>query len=97
MGAVLPEGQIRVEEHAVIRAGLHQGRATLGLTERLSDIEGWQSTLETRIAFAIPTRTAEADTYNLVPGQMIVMLLAYSHHTGFNHHSAMRTHVEVTL
>jgi hypothetical protein len=56
-----------------------------------------QNQTHTEICFRMPLAAADDEDVALVPGETVYMILAFSHEADFQHHSAQRDGVKVTL
>ncbi len=97
MGALYPSGKLLVQDRVIVRAGTHRAKVDLGLADRLAKRSGCPESGGTTIAFSIPTAATDEYSYDLLSGQKIHLLLAYSQERPFKHHSFMRTHLYLML
>jgi hypothetical protein len=56
-----------------------------------------QNQAHTEICFRMPLAAADDEDVALVPGETVHLILAFSHETDFQHHSARRDGITVTL
>jgi hypothetical protein len=75
----------------------HIHRLTPQGKERVSHITGLQDKGQTRICFRMPLAAADQEDVKLSAGQNTHIILAWSHESDFEHHSAQRTGVHVML
>ncbi len=69
----------------------------LGGQMDLEDVQGHQVDGKTRVMFSIPASPADSWRKELREGNRYHVLLAYSTHDDFAHHSRIRRHPEVVL
>ena len=70
---------------------------TLGGTDDLKIISGQEENNETTIVFSLPLASADQNDFQLEAGKDMWLILAYSAHDEFDHHSRMRKHIRFTL
>jgi hypothetical protein len=101
-GAYLLMGRVRngraeVVEHYTHSSGNYQPITTLGESSLISTVEGEELDHTTVIRYAIPIHPPTRYRKDLAPGNSYFMTLAFSREDDFQHHSMMRTSVNVTL
>lgn len=70
---------------------------SLGGTNDIQIISGEESGGKTKIVFSLPLASQDKNDFQLAPGRELWLILAYSTHDEFDHHSRMRKHVRFTL
>ena len=90
-------GSVEVQAHVAVAPPVHQRVADMGEDERVEIVGGGQRGGRTRIRFRVHLGGPGAHALHLRQGQKVYVMLAYSHSPDFDHHSAMRNHVVVTL
>jgi hypothetical protein len=90
------DGATVVEEH-VAAPPVHHRKRDLGWKEGLGQVSGTEDARSTFIEFTLALDTGEPRDVALVPGRTYHLTLAWSHEDDLQHHSAMRTAVDVTL
>jgi hypothetical protein len=96
MGCV-KDGQVLIEDRYIVRPGLHKAKPELGSPEQLTEQTGREEGNHTTIGFVLPLEKQDKFSHQLVPGQFLWLLLAYSQEDDFEHHSMMRTWAEIRL
>jgi hypothetical protein len=96
MGRVV-DGKAEVVEHYTLQAGDYRPIASLGGTTQVEDVDGVEKNGESTIYFSLPLAVAGKYQKQLVQGKRYHWILAYSREDDFQHHSIMRTAVEVQL
>ena len=96
MGCV-ENGRVKIEDRYIVEPGQHKSKVELGSSDRISDRGGEWKQGVTRLSFSIPLEAQDKFSHTLKAGEWYHILLAYSRETDFQHHSAMRTGVEVVL
>ncbi|MEO1016222.1 MAG: DOMON domain-containing protein [Pseudomonadota bacterium] len=96
MAAVVPEGEIRAEEHLAVPGG-HADITELGGVFGVADLGGKIVEGMSEVSFSLPHRADDANAVTLVAGTPVYLMLAWAHEPEFGHHSAWRRHFEVTL
>lgn len=84
------------EEHIAVVPG-HPKVQELGLEAAVEDVMGSVSNHETTMQFSLPHLSVDSDNPTLLPGTSSYLMLAWSHQTDFDHHSAWRRHLSVEL
>lgn len=79
------------EEHIAV-APSHPNVQDLGLATAVEDVVGNASESTTTMRFSLPHLLADSDNPTLLSGTRSYIMLAWSHHTDFEHHSAWRRH-----
>ena len=96
MGAV-KSGKTEVFEHYTKKPGTYPNFAEMGLESSVAQVMGEERRAYSRISFSLPVKAGNRYARDLSPGQTYYLLLAYSREDEFEHHSAMRTSVKITL
>ena len=96
MGRVTNSGP-QITEHFTISPGNYQSIKSLGGRELVTDVTGKDILGKSTIKFSIPFVKEDHYRKNLKKGQKYFMIMAFSRVDDFQHHSVMRTMVEVTL
>ncbi len=89
-------GRAHAEVH-IAQPPRHLHRRTPEGLERVSQVSGRQSGGRTHVCFTMPLGRADAEDVALVKGSPVHLILAWSHETDFDHHSAQRDSLDVTL
>jgi DOMON domain len=89
-------GRAHAEMH-IADPPLHHHRRQADGTEWVREVTGQQVNGVTRVCFAMPLRTDAVGDTPVKPGQATHLVLAWSHEPDFNHHSAKRESLEITL
>lgn len=89
-------GKVEVEVH-VARPPAHHLRQPLDGKPLVTGVSGQEEKGVTRLVFSIPLSRIAPDDIDLVPGAATHVVLAYSREDDFQHHSAMRTAVNLEL
>ena len=88
----------RIEEHYIVKPGIHQHVAELGKQSIIGNTniheDGGKYTMA---RFAIPLNYTNDERISLQASSTYYFILAYSQSDDFEHHSRMRTSVQVTL
>lgn len=90
-------GKPEVVEHYTLRPGDYRPVSELGGSAQIRDVSGTESEGKTRIRFSVPIESRNQYAKNLVEGSSWTLHMAYSQEDDFQHHSRMRTAVEVQL
>ncbi len=97
-GSAGKEANEKIEEHYIIQPGNHKNVADLNKKTILSDTKvSVEDAMYTMARFALPLNHTWDDRIALVEGKKYYFILAYSVSDDFDHHSSMRTTVQVTL
>ena len=91
------EGQVEGLDMHVVAAGNPQEDEDLGGTMDISAPEGKEEKGKTHIKFRLPFPAKDAFDFTHRLNRQFWLILAYSTHDDFGHHSAMRKHRLVTL
>lgn len=84
------------EEHIAVVPG-HPKVQDLGFAPAVKDVVGYVSESSTIMRFSLPHLLADSDNPTLLSGTRSYLMLAWSHHTDFEHHSAWRRHFLMEL
>jgi DOMON domain len=95
MGRVV-DGRAQAQVH-IAKPPRHVHRLTREGRERVSEVSGSQSGGTTRVCFSMPLAAADQEDVKLSAGQSTHIILAWSHESDFEHHSAQRSAVQVRL
>lgn len=90
-------GEPEVIEHYTQSPGTYRPISDLGSEPSVGDVIGSQSRLSTTVEFSIPIKRVSKYHKELINGDPLNMLMAFSRHTDFQHHSIMRTSVRVNF
>jgi hypothetical protein len=96
MGSVV-NGETKLVEHYTISAGNYKPLTILGEKAQVQDVTGHEKGKSTTVKFSLPVKAASKYQRNLVSGSEYVMIIAYSQEDDFQHHSMMRTSIQVKL
>lgn len=96
MGAVKND-QITMADDFIVSFGNPQSVEKLGGSNQISNQKGREKSGHTTICFSLPIEAADQFHFNLKKDKTIHLLMAYSTSDDFDHHSIMRTSVEITL
>ncbi len=94
--AAVSSAPIHAEEHLAI-VPQHKHFAELGWNETLTRLGSSYTKGRSQISFSIAARPVLQHGVALWPGARTYMMLAWSHERDFDHHSAWREHLDVTL
>lgn len=95
IGAVARAG-VRVEERVAVVPD-HVPVLALGLSAAARDATVINEDGTGRLSFAMPHCLEDTDNPNLSPDRRTHLMLAWSHETEFEHHSAWRRHFDMRL
>ena len=93
----IQNGKVEVVEHYTDKPGSYKPIADYGISNQTISISGYEKGNKTRLKFAIPIKKASKYHKQLLPGTKWTLLLAYSLEDDFQHHSIMRTSVDIEL
>lgn len=96
MGAV-EEEFYRVDDRYIVKAGDHRPMSSVGVQDRILQRHGIEEGGKTTITFTIPLSSSDSYHLNLAEGAPYFLLMAYSLEDDFEHHSIMRTQIEINL
>jgi hypothetical protein len=100
-GARLVMGRVVAQRaHAEVhlaRPPLHLHRHNADGSERVEQVSGQQHEGRTQVCFVMPLAAADADDVDLAAGSSVHLVLAWSHEPDFDHHSAQRGSLSITL
>ncbi len=94
---VVNNGKTTVKEHHVFEPGDYQSFVAIDEPESIYNVSGQQTNTQTTIKFTLPISSFFQYTKQLKQGAAFNMLLAYSLEKDFQHHSIMRTSINVKL
>ena len=92
MGRV-KDGSPEVVEHRTLSPGNYKSFKALGASATVHLISGSQSRLGTRLGFSIPLTKVSEYHKDILSSEGLNVLMAFSTHDDFLHHSIMRTSV----
>lgn len=90
-------GSPRLVEHYAVKPGDYRPIVEFGGQPQATRINGTEKGGKTRLRFSLPLKAADHYRKDLHPGRQYFMLMAYSRSDDFQHHSIMRTSVQITL
>ncbi len=96
MGRVI-NGRPEVVEHFTSSPGMYRPIAELGGEILVAHVGGKESSQTTTISFSLPIGTATEYQRALLRGQSYFLIMAYSRDDDFQHHSMMRTAIQINL
>ena len=101
-GAYLLMGRVvdnvaEVVEHYTLQPGKYVPIETLGAMPSVDHAKGNQTGKRTEISFSLPIIPGSQYQKSLKAGNEYIMIMAYSQEDDFQHHSIMRTSVEIEL
>ena len=88
---------LNLVEHYVLQPGDYRPVESLEQTSVLADQFGAQCAIGSTFRFSLPLNANDDFHQNWQEGQSLYLLIAYSNHDDFQHHSVMRSWVEVEL
>lgn len=91
------DGRAELVEHSTLSAGNYKPITQLGGSIQVQDVGGEENENRTRIKFSLPLKAIDAYRKDLAHGHEYVLLMAFSREDDFQHHSMMRTAVEINL
>jgi hypothetical protein len=91
------DGRAEVMEHYTDKPGSYRPISDYGISSRTKAITGTESGDFTRLKFSLPVAAASKYHKELLPGTKWTLLLAFSLADDFQHHSIMRTSLEIKL
>ena len=96
MGRV-KNGEIEIVEHYTDRPSSYKSIIQYGIKSQLTNISGTETEYSTSLKFSIPMKAASRYHKELMSDTKWKLLMAYSLDDDFQHHSIMRTSVEIRL
>jgi len=101
-GAYLLMGHIvndipSVVEHYTLNPGNYKSLEALGKSSNISDVSGKESDSTTRLTFSLPINKNSQYRKTLKKDLSYYMIMAFSQDDDFQHHSIMRTSIQVKL
>ena len=96
MGRVV-DGIPSVVEHFTVSAGNYKSIKVLGEEPSVTVLSGLEANGLTKIKFALPIKANNRYQKELNAGKAYSLILAYSQSDDFQHHSMMRTAVQIKL
>jgi len=91
------KGKPNVVEHYTINPGNYKTISSLGETPQVKDVSGDEKPNRTVLKFSLPIKVENQYQKDLSEGRAYTMIIAYSHEDDFQHHSIMRTSVNIKL
>lgn len=96
MGRV-KDGKPEVVEHHTSKPGSYKPIVQYGIASQITNISGTETGNFTRLKFSIPIKATSKYHKELLTGSKWTLLMAYSLDDEFQHHSIMRTSVDIKL
>ena len=96
MGAA-EHGHFKMSDRYVVSFGNHKSVLSLGGNEAILDRNVIENEKGSIMTFKIKVKSEDTYHYNLIQGEEIFLWMAYSREDDFEHHSAMRTSIKITL
>jgi DOMON domain len=96
MGNVIND-KPNVVEHYTVSAGNYKPLTAFAVLSQVQHIEGAENKNNTVLNFSIPVKAKSKYQKDLSPGLKYVLHIAYSRKDNFQHHSMMRTTVNISL
>lgn len=96
MGNVI-NGKANVVEHFTLSPGNYKTISSLGATAQLEEVKGSEESNKTIIEFSLPIKAWSKYQKDLTKGIEYTMIIAFSQEDDFQHHSSMRTAVNINL
>ena len=93
----IAKNQAEVVEHFTIFPGAYEPIKTLGGITQVQDMYGSEKVNTTVLHFSLPVKALGQYQKDLLQGNTYFMVLAYSQEDDFQHHSSMRTSINVEL
>ena len=90
-------GQVNVVAHYTLSPGNYKPIDTLGEVVQVLDVMGFENSEGTTIGFSLPIKATNKYQKELSEGTMYTMIIAYSQEDDFQHHSSMRTFLDIKL
>lgn len=94
--ATVSTSPIQAEEHIAL-VPAHKKIEDLGLEPGLAHVSGYYDNGRSRLEFSLPHTRPKRPSLRLDPGAGLHLMLAWSHETAFDHHSAWRRHYDIVL
>ncbi|MEM8487890.1 MAG: DOMON domain-containing protein [Bacteroidota bacterium] len=95
--AAVVDGNVFVDDLYIVGPGDPRRIEALGGALDLQEVDGNETHQSTRISFSIPVAPTDNWRKKLTAGVTYDLLLAYSTHDAFEHHSRIRRHIKVVL
>ena len=96
MGNVI-NNKVTLVEHYTKSPGNYSPISRFGANPQVENAEGIEQSRKTIIKFSLPTTSSSKYQKDLSEGKEYYMIMAYSQEDDFQHHSIMRTSVNVKL
>ncbi|MEM8847229.1 MAG: DOMON domain-containing protein [Bacteroidota bacterium] len=91
------DGTVTSEDLFVVGVGNPKPVSQLGSQSQVIEASGGESSEKTWVSFSLPTDAFDNYHMDLIKGEKIWLICAFSMEDEFDHHSRMRKHVEVEL
>ena len=96
MGNIV-DSKASVVEHYTLSPGNYKTIESLGEVPQVSDVSGSEISSYTRLKFSLPLKSTSDYQKDLMVGTEYTMIIAYSREDDFQHHSTMRTAIDISL
>lgn len=96
MGNIV-DGKAQIVEHYVISPGNYKPIDQLGPPAMVSDVTGTQTAYLTTLKFSLPVAAIDHYRKDLAKGSPYHLIMAFSMEDDFQHHSIMRTAINIIL
>lgn len=96
MGKIV-DGQAIVSDRRIVGFGNHKAVEDIGGKNHLSNIGGKEDANGSLLQFSLTIESMDDFHYDLSKEKTLFLLIAYSESDDFEHHSRMRTSVEIRL
>jgi len=90
-------GKVEVVEHYTDKPGSYRPITEYEVASQITAVSGSEIRGKTSLKFTIPTVAASEYHKHLLPNTQWLMLIAYSMNDDFQHHSIMRTSVNIKI
>lgn len=95
--AMQKAGESIVSDRYIVAVGVHKAVEELGGKTALKNPLCTEKNGQTILQFSISLESIDQYHHQLKEGKIYHILLAYSHHDDFGHHSTMRTSIQIQL
>ncbi len=89
--------KVKIAEHYTLDPGNYKPIATLGASPQVQNATGFENSNKTVLRFSLPKKSFSKYQKDLSQGKEYTMILAFSREDDFQHHSIMRTSINVKL
>ncbi len=96
MGNVI-NNQPHLVEHYTKSPGNYSPLTNYGVMSRVVDLSGSETVNSTTLEFSLPIHSSDSYSRDLTKGKSYTMTMAFSREDDFQHHSMMRTSVQIKL